>query len=172
MPLAHYGCPIGEKGLPDGQQVYMPNVAKNMAKKLPKNAPNWPQIIKTAPILANGVVFLTLWPEPVILRGCNIAHFFNQKPNQNSAPNVRRLPEKPLKPLLTHQNNHRRRKKGKVAFLEFDFDHFKGQHGRTLEASGFTPGGGVTYRMDLVFDGASRAPHPDAHQKTTPRGRT
>ena len=45
---------------------------------------------------------------------------------QNSAPNVRRLPEKPLKMLLTHQNDHRRRKKGKVAFLEFNFEHFKG----------------------------------------------
>ena len=31
-------------------------------------------------------------------------------------------------------------------------------------------GGGVTYRMDLVFDGASGAPHPDAHQKKTPQG--
>ena len=32
MPLAHYGCPIGEKALSEGQQVYIPNMAKNMAK--------------------------------------------------------------------------------------------------------------------------------------------
>ena len=32
LPLAQYGCPVGRKGLPDGQQVYMPNMAKKMAK--------------------------------------------------------------------------------------------------------------------------------------------
>ena len=32
MPLAHYGCPIGEKALLDGQQVHLPNVAKKMVK--------------------------------------------------------------------------------------------------------------------------------------------
>ena len=93
-----------------------------------------------------------------------------QQPLQNSTPNVRRLPEKPLKTLPTHQNDHRGLKKGKVAFLEFNFQHFKGWHGRSLEASGFYPGGRVTYGMDLVFDGASGAPHPDAHQKTAPGG--
>ena len=108
------------------------------------------------------------WPESVILRGCNIAPLCKQQPIQNSAPNGRRLPEKPLQTLLTHENDHRWPKKGKIAVLEFHFDHLKGQHGRTLEASGFTPGGGVTYRMDLVFYGVSTAPHPDAHQKTTP----
>ena len=40
MPLAHYGCPMGEKTLSNGQQVYMPNMAKNMAKK----CRNMPQI--------------------------------------------------------------------------------------------------------------------------------
>ena len=68
-----------------------------------------------------------------------------------------------LKKPLTHQNDHRRRKKGKVAFLEFEYEHFKGQHGGFLEASGFYPRGGVTYGMDLVFDVASGAPHPGAH---------
>ena len=71
---------------------------------------------------------------------------------------------------LAISNHYHRRKKGKVAFLEFDCDHFEGQHGRTLEASGFYPGGRVRYGMDLVFDGGSRAPHPDPHQKTAPRG--
>ena len=32
LPFAQYGCPIGGKGLPDGHQVYMPNMAKIMAK--------------------------------------------------------------------------------------------------------------------------------------------
>ena len=32
LPLAQYGCPVGRKGLPDGQQVYIPNMAKKMAK--------------------------------------------------------------------------------------------------------------------------------------------
>ena len=40
MPLAHYGCPMGEEALSDGQQVDMPNMAKNMAK----NCQNMPQI--------------------------------------------------------------------------------------------------------------------------------
>ena len=31
MLLANYGCPIGEKALSDGEQVYMP-----------RNAQNWP----------------------------------------------------------------------------------------------------------------------------------
>ena len=122
------------------------------------------------PILANGIVFRTFWPEPVILKGCNKAQFGKQQPIQNSAPNVRRLPKKTLKTPLTYQNDHRRRKKGKVAFLEFDFEHFKVQHDRSLEASGFYPGGRVTYGMDLVFVGALGAPHPNAHQKTTPTG--
>ena len=64
--------------------------------------------------------------EAVILRGCNMAQICIQQPLQNSASNVRRLPQKPLKTLLTHQNDHRGLKKGKVAFLEFDFEHFKG----------------------------------------------
>ena len=41
---------------------------------------------------------------------------------------------------------------------------------RFFEASEFYPGGRVTYGMDHVFDGASGAPQPDAHQKTAPRG--
>ena len=69
---------------------------------------------------------MTFWHKPIILRGCNMAQFCKQQPLQNSAPNVRTLPEKPLKTLLTHQNDHRGLKKGKVAFLEFHFDHFKG----------------------------------------------
>ena len=28
MLLARYGCPMGQKALSDGQQVYMPNMAK------------------------------------------------------------------------------------------------------------------------------------------------
>ena len=55
-----------------------------------------------------------------------MAQFCKQHPLQNSAPNVQRLPKKPLKALLTHPNDHRGQKKGKVAFLEFDFEHFKG----------------------------------------------
>ena len=160
--LAKNICEMGRKHTCQIWQRY--------GKKLPKNAQNWPYIIKAAQILANGILFLTFWPQPVVLRGRNTAQFRKQQPIQNSAPNVRRLPEKPLKPPLIHQKDHRRRKKGKVAFLEFDFDHFKGQHGRTLESSEFTPKGGVVYGMDLVFDGASGAPHPDAHQKTTARG--
>ena len=43
MLLANYGCPIGEKALSDGQQVYIPNVAKiwqETAKKCTKVAVN------------------------------------------------------------------------------------------------------------------------------------
>ena len=52
LPLAQYGCPIGRKGLRDGQQVYRPNMAKRMAKncqkthkidcKSSKRHPIWP----------------------------------------------------------------------------------------------------------------------------------
>ena len=66
------------------------------------------------------------WHELVISRGFNMAQFCKQQPVQNSAPNVLGLPEKPLKTLLTQQNDHRGRKKGKVAFLEFNFERFKG----------------------------------------------
>ena len=69
---------------------------------------------------------MTFRHKPVILRGCNMTRICIQQPLQNSAPNVSRLPEKPLKTLLTHQNDHRGLKKGKVAFLEFNFEHFKG----------------------------------------------
>ena len=55
-----------------------------------------------------------------------MARIYIQQPLQNSAPNVRRLPEKPLKTLLTHQNDHLGLKKEKVAFLEFNSEHFKG----------------------------------------------
>ena len=40
MLLAHYGCPMGQKALSDGEQVYMPNMAK-IWQNLPKNAQNW-----------------------------------------------------------------------------------------------------------------------------------
>ena len=43
MLLAHYGCPIGKKALSDGQQVYMPNMAKiwqKIAKKCTEFAVN------------------------------------------------------------------------------------------------------------------------------------
>ena len=36
LALAQHGCLIGGKVLPDGQQVYMPNMAKNMAKNCQK----------------------------------------------------------------------------------------------------------------------------------------
>ena len=107
MPLAHYGCPIGQKALSDAQQVYMPNVAQNMAKscqKLHKIDRKSSQQHKFWPM---GLFFLTFWPEPVNLKGG-------------------RLPEKPLKTLLTHQSDYRPRKKGKVAFLEFHCDHVQG----------------------------------------------
>ena len=52
LPFAQYNWPIVGKGLPDGQQVYMPNMAKNMAKncqktlkidrKSPKRHQIWP----------------------------------------------------------------------------------------------------------------------------------
>ena len=43
MLLARYGCPMGQKALSDGQQVYMPNMAKiwqKTAKKCTKLAVN------------------------------------------------------------------------------------------------------------------------------------
>ena len=160
-PLAKRPCQMGSKYT--CQTCHMAKKCQKMHQiggKSPNRHQVWPKRI----------VFLMFWPKAVILRGCNIAQFRKQQPVQNSAPNVRRMPEKPLKPPLIHQNDHRRRKKGKVPFLEFDFDHIKGQHGRILEASGFTPGAGVTYGMDLVLDGTSGAPHPDTHQKATARG--
>ena len=45
MLVAHYGCPMGQKALSDGQQVYMPNMAKlwqKTAKKCTKLAVNHP----------------------------------------------------------------------------------------------------------------------------------
>ena len=39
--------------------------------------------------------FSDVLARPFILRGCNIAEFCKQQPIQNSAPNARRLPQKP-----------------------------------------------------------------------------
>ena len=36
MLLARYGCPMGHKALSDGQQVYMPNMAKIWQKTAKK----------------------------------------------------------------------------------------------------------------------------------------
>ena len=91
--------------------------------------------------MANEVAFLTFWPELVILRGYNMMSIRMQEPLRNSAPNFRRLPEKLLKTVLIHQNDHRRPKKRKVAFLEFDCDHFKGLHGKGLRRAVFQGGG-------------------------------
>ena len=99
-------------------------------------------MIKTAPDLANKVAFPTFWPEPVILRGYNIVQLRKQEPIPNSAPNFRRLPEKLLKTVLIHQNDHHWPKRRKVAFLEFYCDHFKGLHGRVLRRDVFQGGGG------------------------------
>ena len=100
-------------------------------------------MIKTAPNLANEVAFPTLWPKPVILRGYNIVQLPKQELIHNSAPNFRRLPEKLLKTVLMHQNDHHRPKRRKLAFLELDCDHFKGLHGRVLRRAVFQWGGGV-----------------------------
>ena len=86
---------------------------------------------------------MTFWPEPVPLRGYNMMERCKQEPIQNSARNFRRPPEKLLKTVLIHQNNHRRPKRRKVAFLEFGCDHFKGLHGRGLRRAVFQGGGGV-----------------------------
>ena len=67
-------------------------------------------IMMIVTIMINNIhncVFLTFSHEPVILMGRNMAESCKQQPLQNSAPNVRTLPEKPLKTLLTHQNDHR-----------------------------------------------------------------
>ena len=82
------------------------------------------------------------WPEPVILRGFNMLQLRKWEPIPNSAPNFRRMPQKLLKTVLIHQNDHHRPKKRKVAFLEFDCDHFKGLHGRGLRRAVFRGGGG------------------------------
>ena len=47
MLLAHYGCSMGQNALSDGQQVYMPNMAKiwqKTAKKCTKLAVNYQKI--------------------------------------------------------------------------------------------------------------------------------
>ena len=131
-PLAKKLCEMGSK--------YTCQVWQKYGQKMPKKHKIARTSSRRHQFWPTGLFFLTFWPEPVTLRGPNIAHFRKQEPIQNSAPNVRRLPEKPLKTVLTHQNDHRGRKRGKVAFLEFNFHHFKGQHGPFLEASGFTPG--------------------------------
>ena len=46
-----------------------------------------------------------------------------------------------LKTVLTNQNDHHRRKKRKVTFLEFDCNHFKGLHERGLRRAVFQGGG-------------------------------
>ena len=69
-------------------------------------------------ILANRSVFLTFCHELVILRGYNIVQLRKQEPISNSAPNFRRLPEKLLKTVLIHQNDHHWPKRRKVAFLD------------------------------------------------------
>ena len=43
MLVAHYGCPMGQKALSDGQQVYMPNMAElwqKTAKQCTKSTVN------------------------------------------------------------------------------------------------------------------------------------
>ena len=70
MLLARYGCPIGQKALSDGQQVYMPNMAKlwqKTAKKCTKLAVNH----QNGTNFGQQGVLLTFWHELVILRGCN-----------------------------------------------------------------------------------------------------
>ena len=52
------------------------------------------------------------------------------------------LPEKPLKTVLIHQNDHHRPKKRSVAFLELHCDHFKGLRGTVLRGAVFQGGGG------------------------------
>ena len=69
MLLADYGCPMGQKALSDGEQVYMPNMAKIWQKTAKKNTQNWPKIIKAAPILANGGCFSIVLARASHLKG-------------------------------------------------------------------------------------------------------
>ena len=50
-----------------------------------------------APLLANALDFLTFWPEPVILRGCNTSRFRKQQPIQNSGKIPGHYPENYLR---------------------------------------------------------------------------
>ena len=63
------------------------------------------------------------------------------KIDPKSSEQHQRLPEKPLKTVLIHQNEHHRPNRGKVALLEFDCDHFKGLHCRVLRRAVFQGGG-------------------------------
>ena len=74
MLLAHYGCPIGEKALSDGQQVYMPNMAKMWQKTAKKctelavnhqNGTNFSQQECFSVVLARAGHFEGLQPSPV-----------------------------------------------------------------------------------------------------------
>ena len=94
-----------------------------------------------APNLAIEVAFLTFWPDLVNLRGYNMVQLRKQEPIPNSAPYLRRLPEKQLKTILIHQNDYHRPKRKKVAFSEIDCNHFKGLHCRVLRRAVFQGGG-------------------------------
>ena len=110
-PLAEYGCPMGGKGLQDGQQVYMPNMAKNMAKNCQKTHKIDRKSSKRHLIWPMRFFFPTFRPKSVILRGRNMLQLRKQEPEPNSAPNFRRLPEKLLKTVLIHQDDHHRPKR-------------------------------------------------------------
>ena len=130
--------------------------------------------MKTAPDLANEVASPTFWPELVILRGYNTLQLRKQEPIPNSAPNFRRLPEKLLKTVLMHQNDHHQPKKRKIAFLGFNCDHFKGLYGRVVRGAVFKGGGGG-WRNVVVghcfWRGVRGPQHPDPHRSWPPAGK-
>ena len=75
MLLARYGCPLGQKALSDGQQVYMPNMAKlwqKTAKKCTKlavnhqNGTNFGQRECFFDVLARGGHFVGLQHSPIL----------------------------------------------------------------------------------------------------------
>ena len=62
MLLARYACPMGQKALSDGQQVYMPNMAKiwqKTAKKCTKLAVNHQNMTN----FSQGECFSDVWAQ-------------------------------------------------------------------------------------------------------------
>ena len=116
---------MGEKGLPDGQQVYMPDIAKIWQKAATK-------CTKLAVNHQNGTnsgqreCFCDVLAQVRHFEGLELYSALQAAASTKFSPKRPRLPEKPLKTLLNHQNDHRGQKKGKVAFLDFSFEHFKG----------------------------------------------
>ena len=138
--LPHMVAPLMEKACQMGSK-YTCQIWRKIWQKTAKKRTKLTVNHQSGTKFGHRGCFSDVLAQLVNSRGYNRVQLRKHEPIPNSAPYFRRLPEKLLKTILIHQNDHHRPNRRKVAFLEFHCNHFKGPHCGVLRRAVFQGGG-------------------------------